>query len=48
MNKIQVNNYEQKYLTRIINSKSNEELIDIINKIYDDGFTDGEDNAQNI
>lgn len=34
--------YTKKYLDKIKKAKSNEEIIDIINRIYTEGFDDGE------
>lgn len=36
-----INDYEQKYLTAIKQAKNNAEIATIINRIYEDGFTDG-------
>ena len=33
--------YITKYLRAVNKAKTNEEKLDILNKIYDDGFTDG-------
>jgi len=36
--------YQGKYLNYIKNCKNNKEIIEIINKIYEDGFQDGNEN----
>lgn len=41
-----MNEYEKKYFEAFKASKTDEDTINIINKIYEDGFQDGTDNAK--
>ena len=38
--------YANKYLAFLRSAKNDEELVDIINKIYEDGFVDGTNEAE--
>ncbi len=47
-NQIIMDKYTKKYLRLIKQAKSDQEISDIIDKIYTDGFDDGEESSQTL